>query len=123
MCAGQTSATHRTTGQGFEDVQTIRGNLIYTAFATSMFIGIQWLDGVRGIELFAISGVMFFVFTFFMLRLVQRVLGIVMKNRPPSSRTGNARHRRDAEPGPAVIEPTTERPEHVRRRRERRRRR
>ena len=105
-------------------MQTVRGNLIYTAFATAIFLGIQWFDSVRDVELLAISGVMFFVFTFFMLRLVQRILAIFMKNRPSRARGGQTRARRGEEDrGPAVVPPTTERPEHVRRRRSRRRRR
>lgn len=105
-------------------MQTVRGNLIYTAFATAVFLGIQWIDGARDPQLLAFSGVFFYIFTFFMLRLVHRVLGIFMKNRPPRVRGGQARGRRGEEDrGPAIVPPTTERPEHVRRRRERRRRR
>ena len=96
-------------------MNTLRGTLIYTVFATVVFIGIQWIDDVRDWQLLAISGVMFFAFTFAMLRLIQRVLAIVIKPRAPRARRG------DREPGPAVIEPTTERPDHVRRRRETRR--
>jgi len=98
-------------------VNTLRGSLIYTAFATAVFLGIQWIDDVRDWQLLAISGVMFFGFTFAMLRLIQRVLAIVIKPRAPRSRRGAS----DREPGPAIIEPTTERPDHVRRRRETRR--
>jgi hypothetical protein len=97
-------------------VNTLRGSLIYTAFATAVFLGIQWFDDVRDWQLLAFSGAMFFGFTFAMLRLIQRVLAIVIKPRD--------RRRKDTpdrEPGPAVIEPTTERPDHVRRRRESRR--
>ncbi len=97
-------------------MNTLRGSLIYTAFATAVFLGIQWMDDVRDWQLLAISGVMFFGFTFAMLRLIQRVLAIVIKPRE-RRRKGVA----DREPGPAVIEPTTERPNHVRRRRETRR--
>lgn len=99
-------------------MNTLRGSLLYTAFATAVFLFIQWLDDVREPVTLAITGVMFFLFTFFMLRLIQRVLAIVIKP--------NARGRRaaeDYEPGPAVTEATTERPEHARRRREARRRR
>lgn len=96
-------------------MNTVRGTLIYTVFATVVFLGIQWIDDVRDWQVLAISGVMFFGFTFAMLRLIQRVLAIVIKPRAPRSRRG------DREPGPAVIEPTTERPDHVRRRRETRR--
>jgi len=97
-------------------VNTLRGSLIYTAFATLVFLGIQWFGDVRDWELLAFSGLMFFAFTFFMLRLIQRLMAIVIK---PTART---RRRPDArEPGPAVIEATTERPDHVRRRREARR--
>lgn len=96
-------------------MNTLRGTLIYTVFATVVFLGIQWIDDVRDWQVLAISGVMFFVFTFAMLRLIQRVLAIVIKPRAPRSRNG------DREPGPAVVEPTTERPDHVRRRRETRR--
>ena len=28
-------------------MNSVRGNLIYTAFATTVFIGIQWMDDVR----------------------------------------------------------------------------
>lgn len=98
-------------------MNTLRGSLIYTAFATIMFIGIQWMDDIRDWQVLAISGAMFFLFTFFMLRLIQRVLALVIKPRAERNRRG-----RDVEDrGPAVIEPTTERPDHVRRRRESRR--
>lgn len=96
-------------------MNTLRGSLIYTTFATVVFLGIQWIDDVRDWQLLAISGAMFFAFTFFMLRLIQRVLAMVIKPRERRSRNGGR------EPGPAVIEPTTERPDHVRRRRETRR--
>lgn len=98
-------------------MNTLRGSLIYTAFATAVFLGIQWMDDVRDSQVLAISGAMFFLFTFFMLRLIQRVLALVIKPRADRRRRG-----RDAEErGPAIIEPTTERPDHVRRRRETRR--
>lgn len=102
-------------------MQTVRGNLIYTGFATLIFLGIQWYDDIRDWQMLAISGVMFFAFTFFMLRLIQRVMGAVFKNRTPQNR-GRRGERDDEERGPAVVPPTTARPEHVRRRRERRRR-
>jgi hypothetical protein len=98
-------------------VNTLRGSLIYTAFATVVFLGIQWLDDIRDWQVLAISGAMFFLFTFFMLRLIQRVLALVIKPRAERGRQG-----RDAEErGPVVIERTTDRPDHVRRRRESRR--
>ncbi len=96
-------------------MNTLRGTLTYTAFATLVFLGIQWIDDVRDWQILVISGVMFFAFTFAMLRLIQRVLAIVIKPRAPRSRNDGR------EPGPAVIEPTTERPDHARRRRETRR--
>jgi len=101
-------------------VNTLRGSLIYTAFATIVFLGIQWMDDIRDWQVLAISGAMFFLFTFFMLRLIQRVLALVIKPRADRAR-GSRRGRDDEERGPAVIEPTTERPDHVRRRRETRR--
>lgn len=100
-------------------MNTLRGSLLYTAFATAVFLFIQWLDDVREPATLAITGVMFFLFTFFMLRLIQRVLAIVIK---PNAARGR-RAAEDYEPGPAVTEATTERPEHARRRREARRRR
>ena len=101
-------------------MQSIRGNLIYTAFATAIFIGFQWFDGLRDITILSANGAIFFIFTFGMLRLIQRVMNMLMKGR-----TGpRARSSRDQQaPGPATMEPTTTRPDHVRRRRERRRRR
>ncbi|MGE3960301.1 MAG: hypothetical protein AB7F65_01300 [Dehalococcoidia bacterium] len=98
-------------------MNTVRGSLIYTAFATTVFLGIQWIDDVRDPVTLGTAAVMFFLFTFFMLRLIQRVMSIVVKGAGP--------RRRDAgrEPGPAVIEATTDRPEHARKRREARRRR
>ncbi len=97
-------------------MNTVRGSLIYTAFATLAFLGIQWIDDVRDPVTLAAGGVMFFVFTFFMLRLIQRVMGIVVKGSGADRRrTGNR------EPGPTTVEATTERPEHARRRREARR--
>lgn len=104
-------------------MQTVRGNLIYTGFATAIFLFIQWLDNVRDWQLLAITGAMFFVFTFFMLRLIQRVLNAVLKNRGPQNRRGRNDRGDDEERGPAEVPPTTSRPDHVRRRRERRRRR
>lgn len=99
-------------------MNTVRGSLIYTAFATVVFLGIQWFQDVRDVPLLAISGAMFFLFTFFMLRLIQRVLALFIKPRPAR---GRRTYDDDREPGPAVIEPTSDRLEHNRRRREARR--
>jgi TRAP-type C4-dicarboxylate transport system permease small subunit len=96
-------------------VNTLRGTIIYTVFATVVFLGIQWWDGVRDVPLLAVSGAMFLGFTFFMLRLIQRLMPIIFKPREPKGR------QRNAEPGPATFESTTDRPEHARRRREARR--
>jgi hypothetical protein len=104
-------------------VQTVRGNLIYTGFATAIFLFIQWLDNVRDWQVLAFTAVMFFVFTFFMLRLIQRILNAVLKNRGPQNRRARGRRAEDEERGPAEQPQTTARPDHVRRRRERRRRR
>ena len=97
-------------------MNSVRGNLIYTAFATTVFLGIQWVDNVRDPLSLILSGAMFFVFTFFMLRLIQRVMSIVVKG-SGADRRGKA----ERNPGPATIESTTERPEHARKRREARR--
>ena len=99
-------------------VNSVRGSLTYTAFATIVFLGLQWFSDVREPRTLAIAGVMFFLFTFFMLRLMQRLLGLFIK---PNA--GRRRGAEEQERGPEVIEATTERPDHVRRRREARRRR
>jgi hypothetical protein len=99
-------------------VQTARGNLIYTAFATAVFTVIQYVGGVTEPGVLLLTALMFFAFTYLMLRLISRVMGIVV------SGFGNKRRERDeAERGAEVTEPTTTRPDHVRRRRDRRRRR
>lgn len=96
-------------------MQSARGNLIYTVFATVAFTVIQYIQGTTEPLVLLATAAMFFVFTFFMLRLINRVMtvvGIGVQRR----RAG----RHDDEKGPAVVEATTARPEHVRRRRERR---
>ncbi|MCK9485854.1 MAG: hypothetical protein M0R73_04020 [Dehalococcoidia bacterium] len=102
-------------------MQSARVNAIYTAFATLVFTGLQYFQGERSVMVLAVGAVMFFVFTFFMLRLINRVTSVMVGglSRKRGERTSDA----DAERGPEVIEPTTSRPEHVRRRRERRTRR
>ncbi|MCB9482901.1 MAG: hypothetical protein H6675_02725 [Dehalococcoidia bacterium] len=97
-------------------MNSVRGNLIYTAFATTVFIGIQWMDDVRDPLSLVLAGAMFFVFTFFMLRLIQRVMAIVVKGSGAGRRQAP-----DRDPGPATTEATTDRPEHARKRREARR--
>ncbi len=102
-------------------MQSARANAIYTAFATLVFTGIQYLQDERDPMVLAVTAAMFFFFTFFMLRLISRVMMVVTqglgKRRP-------ARGARDQdERGPEQVQATTTRPDHVRRRRERRRRR
>lgn len=99
-------------------MQSARGNAIYTAFATLVFTGLQYFQGERDAVVLLVSGAMFFLFTFFMLRLISRVMLVITQG------LGKRRQdREEASRGPAEVTPTTTRPEHVRRRRERRRRR
>lgn len=99
-------------------MQSLRGQLIYTLVATVVFTVVQYMQDVTEPVALAFTAGMFFLFTFFMLRLLTRVLTLML---------GGARKRRaereEAEKGPAVTEPTTTRPDHVRRRRARARRR
>lgn len=95
-----------------------RGTLIYTLFATAVFIALQVFSGERDLGVLAVMGAMFLVFTYFMMRLINQVMDIVLRGRTPQ-----ARAKRTAERGPAVVEATSDRIEHNRRRRERRRRR
>lgn len=96
-------------------MNTVRGSLIYTVFATTVFLALQWFQDTREWQVLLVSGLLFFGFTFSMLRLIHRVLAILIKPGAPRQRRGGR------EAGPSVTEPTTDRPDHVRRRREARR--
>lgn len=96
-------------------MQSARVNAIYTAFATVVFTALQYFQGERSVTVLAVGAVMFFVFTFFMLRLINRLMVVLIGN---AGRKRGARA--EVERGPEVIEQTTSRPDHVRRRRERR---
>jgi hypothetical protein len=98
-------------------VESVRGNLIYTAFATVVFTGLQYFTGLKEPLPLAITAVLFFGFTYFMLRLVSRLTGVVIGG------FGRGRAKKDEARAVTPIEPTTTRPNHVRRRRDRRRRR
>lgn len=99
-------------------MESVRGNLIYTGFATVVFTGLQYFTGLREPLPLAITAVLFFGFTYFMLRLVSRLTGVVVGG------FGRGRAaKKDAVRAVTPIEPTTTRPDHVRRRRDRRRRR
>jgi len=95
-----------------------RSTLYYTLFATTLFLGWQWLDGIRDWVVLLSSGLMFLTFTYLMMRLVNAVMPIVFK-----PRAQKLREEQDATRGPAAIAPTSDRIEHNRRRRERSRRR
>lgn len=98
-------------------MESVRGNLIYTAFATAVFTGLQYFTGLKDPLPLAITALLFFGFTYFMLRLVSRLTGVVVGG------FGRGRAKKDRAQPVAPIEPTTTRPDHVRRRRDRRRRR
>ncbi|MEX1022250.1 MAG: hypothetical protein WD058_03790 [Dehalococcoidia bacterium] len=99
-------------------MNSARGNLIYTAFAAVVFTVIQYVGGERDAVVLATTGLMFFVFTFGMLRVINRLM------QPLIERAARKRRARvEADRGPTEVPPRTARPDHVRRRRDRRRRR
>lgn len=97
-------------------MQSAKSTLLYCLFATAVFTGLQYMQGERDWLVLASSGAMFMVFTYFMLRLVNRVIFLVARNRMQKSAA-----RREAERGPVEVAATSERADHNRRRRERRR--
>jgi len=99
-------------------MHTAKGNAIYTAFATAVFTAVQYISGITDPLSLLITALMFFVFTFAMLRLINRVMAVVIDG---FSKRRKAKE--EANRGPEALQPTTERPDHVRRRRERSRRR
>jgi hypothetical protein len=91
---------------------TVRQTILWASVLAVVFVGFQaWRGAIEGAPALAFSGMLFFLISYFSMRLSARVsTWAAEKTAPP-----------EPEP-PEPIEATTDRPEHVARRRQQRRR-